>query len=103
MIIFQTYLHCIAELRAPCFWINQLQNLNPRHLDHTISPGFSFDDFSYVAAVALERVWVKKPREANNIKSDAEMSRILGFATDWFSSNVRVILQCSVIFSSFSS
>ena len=48
---------------------------------------------SYVVAVALEHVWVKKPGEENNIKSDVEISRTLGFATDLFRSNVRVILQ----------
>ena len=33
------------------------------------SLGFTFDDFSCVADVASERVWVKKPGEENNIKS----------------------------------
>ena len=37
--------------------------------------------FSYVVAVALERVWVKKPGEENSIKSDVEMSRVIGLAT----------------------
>ena len=49
--------------------------------------------FLYVVAVALERIWVKKPREENDIKSDVEMSRVLGFATHWFKSNV-CIIQC---------
>ena len=35
------------------------------------SLGFTFDDFSCVVDVALERVWVKKPGEENNIKSKA--------------------------------
>ena len=39
---------------------------------------------------------VKKPGEENNIKNDVEMSRALGFGTDWFRSNVRVILQYGV-------
>ena len=52
--------------------------------------------FSYVVAVALEGVWFKKPEEENKIKSNVEMSRVLGFATDWFRSNVRAILQYSV-------
>ena len=60
------------------------------------SLGFSVDDFSYVVAVALGRIWVKKPGEENNIKSNVEMSRVLGFATHWFRSNVCVILQYSV-------
>ena len=38
-----------------------------------------------------------KPKEENNIKSDVEMLRVLDFATDWFRSNVRVILQYSVM------
>ena len=76
-------------------------------MHHKISrlvPRLSYDDFSYIVAVALERVcnWVKKPGEENNIKSDVEMSRVLGFATDWFRSNVRVILQYSVIIKSLS-
>ena len=44
----------------------------------------------------LERVWVKKPGEEDNIKSDVETSSVLGLATDWFRSNARVILQYSV-------
>ena len=44
----------------------------------------------------LARIWVKKPGEENNMKGDVEMSMVLGFATDWFRSNVRVILQYSV-------
>ena len=56
----------------------------------------SFDDFLYVVAVALECVWVKKSMEENNIKSNVEISRVLGFATDWFRSNVRVIVQYNV-------
>ena len=75
-----------------------------RHIDadftrHTISslvPRLFFWWFLYVVTVALERIWVKKPGEENNIKSDVEMSRVLGFATDSFRSNVRVILQYSV-------
>ena len=74
-------------------------------MHHKISrlvPRLSYDDFSYIVAVALELVWVKKPGEESNIKSDVEMSRVLGFATDWFRSNVRVILQYSVIIKSLS-
>ena len=56
---------------------------------------FSFDDFSYVVAVAVERIWVKKPGEETSIKSDVEMSRVLVSATDWFRGNVHVILQYS--------
>ena len=69
------------------------------HVPYDFQPSpldFSLDDFSNVVAVALERVWVKRPGEENNIKSDVEMSRVLGFATDWFRSNVCVILQYSV-------
>ena len=33
------------------------------------SLGFTFDDFSCVVGVAVERVWVKKPGEEHNIKS----------------------------------
>ena len=40
----------------------------------------------YVVAVTLERIWVKKPGEENDIKSDVEMSRVSGFATHWFRS-----------------
>ena len=64
--------------------------MNYRHLLGCDTIGFSFDDFSYVVAVVLERVWIKKPGKENNVKG---MSRILGFATDLFRSNVRVILQ----------
>ena len=42
----------------------------------------SLGHLPYVVAVALERIWFKKPRQENNIKSDVEMSRVLGFATD---------------------
>ena len=52
--------------------------------------------FWYVVAVALERIWIKKPGEENDIKSDVEMLRVLGFATHWFRSNVCIILQYSV-------
>ena len=40
------------------------------------SQGFSFDDFSYVVAVVLERVWAKKPRKE---KTSQAMSRCQGF------------------------
>ena len=59
--------------------------------------GFSFDDFLDVVAAVLDRIWVKKPGEENNIKSDVEMLRVLGFATRSFRSNAHVILQCSVV------
>ena len=63
-----------------------------------LSISVSFDDFSYTVAVALERFWVKKLEKENNIKSDVEMSMVLGFATDLFRGNVRVILQYRVSF-----
>ena len=44
--------------------------------------GLSSDDFFYIVAVALQRFWVKQLGEENNIKSNVEMSTVLGFATD---------------------
>ena len=78
------YLHFIAESRPHYFRTNQSKTQSLRHLGldftrHTISspvPGLSFDDFPYVVAVALERVWVKKPGKENNIKSNVEISRV---------------------------
>ena len=61
-------------------------------------PGFSFDDFSYIVAVVQERIWFKKPREENSIKSDVEMLRVSRLEADLFRSNVRVILQYGVKF-----
>ena len=43
-----------------------------RHTISSLVPRLSFDDFLYVVAVPLERVWVKKPGEENNIKSDVK-------------------------------
>ena len=57
-----------------------MQNLKPstsrpRQTRHTISSltiGFSFDDFSHVVDIAMERVWIKKPAgEKNNSKSES--------------------------------
>ena len=39
---------------------------------NSLVPRLYFDDFSCVADVALERVWVKKPGEENTIKSKAQ-------------------------------
>ena len=67
-----------------------------RHTISSMVPRLSFDDFSYFVAVGLERIWVKKPGEENNIKSNVRMSRALGFSADLFRGNERVILQHSV-------
>ena len=71
----QIYAHTTSEPISP-----KTQNHpDPDFTRPTISrtvPKLFFDDFSYVLAVALERVWVKKPEEENNIKSDAEMPRV---------------------------
>ena len=45
------------------------------HIDQKVER-FNFDDFSYVVAVALECIWVKKPGEETSIESDLEMSRV---------------------------
>ena len=42
--------------------------LFPLQISIAWSLGFPFDDFLCVVDVALERVWVKKPGEEDNIK-----------------------------------
>ena len=45
------------------------------------SLGFTFDDFSCVVDVALERVWVKRPGEEKTIKSKAWTKSGFSFGT----------------------
>ena len=95
--ILQNYEHIVSDQS-----VAKLKVLNiSTQTSHTIRfsawyKSFSFDDFSHVAAVALECIWVRKPGSENKINIDVEMSKVLGFATNWFRSNVPVILQCSV-------
>ena len=67
-----------------------------RHTISNLVHRLSSDDFSYVAAVVLERIRVKKPGEENNIEINVQTSRVLRFATDLFKGNMRVSLQYSV-------
>ena len=62
--------------------------------DFSLVP-WTLNDFPYVVAVAMDYVWLTHPGQ-NNIKSNVGMLRVFGFATDWFRSNVHIILQYSV-------
>ena len=54
------------------------------------SLGFTFDDFSCVLAVALERVWVKKTGEENNVKSKMLLERCIFISSPQFAPRGRV-------------
>ena len=97
-------LHCTAELRAHCFWTNQLQNLKPWTSQLRFHAPYNFQPSPQTFLLMIFRMLLLlrqnsfRPRILGRKIKLKAISRVLGFAVDWSRGNVCVILQYSVAF-----